>query len=339
MVSKTVLFTTMTAREKDVDEVLRTICFVITASAVVAAALWYLKNVLVPFFLALSLKHILTPLIDAMSCAHNGCRFKLPRGVAIFLSFLVAVACLACLAAVFTYSVAAFGAHAEVYNGRIIEILDKGLALAESVQAQLGLAPSADGERSTGQELWDSSIQKVVGGINLSSAIKDLLGATGAVAEHAVYIVLFLIFMLLGDHGPSPSAKPDAGHHKVKVAANAQIKAYIKAKVVLALLVSLLHALVLWAIGLALWSVFGVLSFCLYFIPNIGLPISVCLPMPLISLDPAFGLVQNLVAFGVPMVLGFVSKDCLEPKFLGESTSIQPVAMMLAIMLWGSDCR
>ena len=215
----------MTESEKDVDEIIRTICFVVAAMAVVAASLWYLKGVLIPFYLALSLKHLLTPLIDALSCAHNSCRFKLPRSLAILLSFALAVACLVCLALVFAYSVAAFGAHADVYNSRIIELLDKAMALIERIRAELGLAP-VDGHSTSGQDLLDSALRSIVGGVQLSSAIKALLGATGEIAEHTIYIVLFLIFMLMGEHGPTQPEQET--RYKVKAAANAQIKAYIK---------------------------------------------------------------------------------------------------------------
>ena len=48
---------------------------VICASAVLAAAVFYLQNILVRFVLALALRFLLTPLIDAI---HRHCR--VPRG-------------------------------------------------------------------------------------------------------------------------------------------------------------------------------------------------------------------------------------------------------------------
>ena len=42
------------------------------------------------------------------------------------------------------------------------------------------------------------------------------------------------------------------------------------------------------------------------------------------------------LAFFVPGVVGVVSKDVLEPLLIGKSTALQPMALMLSIMIWGS---
>ena len=67
-----------------------------------------------------------------------------------------------------------------------------------------------------------------------------------------------------------------------------------------------------------------------------GMFIAVFLPMPLVALDPHFSNVQIACAFLVPGLFGVVSKDVLEPLLIGKSTALQPVALMLAIMIWGS---
>ena len=45
---------------------------------------------------------------------------------------------------------------------------------------------------------------------------------------------------------------------------------------------------------------------------------------------------QIACAFFVPGLFGVISKDVLEPLLIGKSTALQPVALMLAIMIWGS---
>ena len=48
---------------------------------------------------------------------------------------------------------------------------------------------------------------------------------------------------------------------------------------------------------------------------------------------------QIACAFFVPGLFGVISKDVLEPLLIGKSTALQPVALMLAIMIWGSVRR
>jgi AI-2 transport protein TqsA len=106
--------------------------------------------------------------------------------------------------------------------------------------------------------------------------------------------------------------------------------------VAVSLLVAAIDALILWVIGLELWLVFGVVAFWLNFIPNVGMFTSVCLPMPLVLLDPHYSASTIAFAFFGPLAAGLAAKDVLEPLLIGRSTSLQPVAVLLAIMLWGS---
>ena len=79
-----------------------------------------------------------------------------------------------------------------------------------------------------------------------------------------------------------------------------------------------------------------VLSFFLNFIPNVGMFTAVLLPMPLIALDPHFSTFDAMVGFFGPLAVGMFAKDVLEPVVLGHGTSLHPVCVLLAIMLFGS---
>ena len=92
----------------------------------------------------------------------------------------------------------------------------------------------------------------------------------------------------------------------------------------------------LWFIHLDLWLPFGVLTFFLNFIPAVGGIIAVCLPMPLVALDPKFAGWMAIVAFVVPFVVNLFARDVLEPTVIGHSTSLHPVVVLLAILLYGS---
>ena len=59
----------LSARQALLDDRIRTLSLVICASAVLAAAVFYLQNILVRFVLALALRYLLTPLIGAIQYA------------------------------------------------------------------------------------------------------------------------------------------------------------------------------------------------------------------------------------------------------------------------------
>ena len=136
--------------QQRLDERIRTLCLVVMALAVCAAALHYLEQILVRFVLALALKYLLTPLIDLVrairfepqdqadvcsgtcaetrwgrqlsvdmpllpnaSCRAASCRCKLPRGLAILVALALAIGGLAVLGIVVARSIGEFATHSD----------------------------------------------------------------------------------------------------------------------------------------------------------------------------------------------------------------------------------
>jgi len=91
----------LTREEQNLDERIRTLCLVVIALAVLGMTLHALSEVLIPFFIALALKYLLTPIIDLISCRGGPCKIKLPRGVAILLALASSVILLPCLMSLF----------------------------------------------------------------------------------------------------------------------------------------------------------------------------------------------------------------------------------------------
>lgn len=56
----------------------------------------------------------------------------------------------------------------------------------------------------------------------------------------------------------------------------------------------------------------------------------------MVVLDPHFGSLGVTIAFFGPLAVGMLAKDILEPLLIGHSTSLTPVAVLLAVMVWGS---
>jgi len=143
-----------------------------------------------------------------------------------------------------------------------------------------------------------------------------------------MYIVLFLVFMLLH--------KDEEAKDAFTLTVNRQIFVYIRGKTAIAAFVAVTNGVILMFLGVDLFLAFGVLAFFLNFIPNIGMFTGVILPMPLVALDPHFNTWQVWLAFVLPLLVGMFAKDVLEPVVLGKGTSLHPVSVLLAIMLFGS---
>lgn len=207
--------------------------------------------------------------------------------------------------------------------------------------------------------------------VNPSDIIVDGLSVAAHTAENIMYVGLFLIFMLLGHHGPSDEDEELSGIAK-KI--DDQIFIYIRgcaagsrtvhrlagcfvsrwlafsgcepsgwaiatpghSKSLISALVAIVNGTILYLVGLKLALVFGVLAFFLNFVPNIGMFISVLLPMPLVVLEPSFTPLEMVIAFCGPLFVGMVAKDVLEPWLIGKATQLHPVAVLLCILFFGT---
>ena len=80
---------------------------------------------------------------------------------------------------------------------------------------------------------------------------------------------------------------------------------------------------------------FGLLTFLLNFIPNVGSFISILLPIPVIWLSPDFSLATKLMAILIPAAIQFVIGNFIQPKLMGEHMKLHPVTILISLIFWG----
>ena len=344
----------LTADEVEVDGRIRTASLAIIATTCLCFAVYHLKGILIPFLIAITLKFLLTPIIDFLSCAHcatpGNC--KLPRGIAVVLSFLVVIGLGGFLVSLVTTSAARFMAKADVYTQSLTELIDASVEWANAIAVSMG-------RQSVSLDEIKAQVTDFVANVSLTDIIISLLGEVGHIAENALYIVLFLAFLL--HHSDGEQAEPPhgaaaageegggggggveeeataSGRRGVALASLAEkrVYQYISGKCFICLFVACCSGIIYWLLGVDLWLTFTLLSFFLNFVPNVGMGIACALPMPLIALSPDYAPWQVALAFLGPFAVGTFGKDVLEPVLVGNAVALQPVAVLLAILLWGT---
>ena len=92
--------------------------------------------------------------------------------------------------------------------------------------------------------------------------------------------------------------------------------------------------IVLSIFGVEFVLIWGLLTFLLNFIPNIGSIISTVLPV-IIALvqfeNPATALWIFLILLGIQVIIG----NILDPKFVGKSIHISPMTVLMSLLIWG----
>jgi predicted PurR-regulated permease PerM len=201
----------LSVTQQRVDQRIRTFALVLLSVAILGVGAFYLRAILVRFVLALALYYLLSPLIDVISLEQvAGCKRKPSRAVAILVALILTAGLLSLIGAVLFRCIKSFAAHADQYHGRVEQLFGKAL----DVSSNLGLGLPKPGNSTEVQ----AGVKEMMRHLNISHLIMELLGKAATMLENAIYILLFLAFLLAGSRPAD-----EAAAHTTYAKANKQI--------------------------------------------------------------------------------------------------------------------
>jgi len=172
-----------------------------------------------------------------------------------------------------------------------------------------------DSERNLLEELLPPGLVKSW----IGSAANSLAGLLSS----GLLVIVFLVFLLTGTSHGNPVADEEN-----------RIKRYLATKSVISGVTGLLVGGTLSVLGVELALVFGVFAFLLNFIPSLGSIIATLLPLPFVMFgDYSIGV--QIAAIAIPGAIQFVVGNLIDPKIVGKSMGLHPVAVLLALIFWG----
>jgi len=297
-------------------ELVRTTCLLILTVFASAAALMWLRPVVVPFLVALALHYLLTPVSGWLS-RRGGFSdgFAVAGAAAVGLIALSAVGFLVWISAV------ELARGAETYAARI-DALSSDPSFAKFVD-WAGLPR-------------DSETGRVV--VVSPERTRQLVFAAvswlqSAVADAFLALVFLLFLMLSGKSGPTPATRG------LPTEAAERVRRYLAEMFVFSIVTGALVAVILGTLGVTLWLPFGFLAFVLNFIPAVGSLIATVLPIPVVLLDPELSTVSKVLAIALPATVQFLIGNVIQPRIQGRSQNLHPVVPLVALvvfgMLWG----
>lgn len=142
-------------------------------------------------------------------------------------------------------------------------------------------------------------------------------------------VVIFVFFLLLG----SSEAAPHTSDTWQEI--DRSVREYIVSKTLISFFTGLAFGFSLWLFGIPLAMVFALLAFLFNFIPNIGPIIASLLPVPLILLDPELSIWGMIGAIGLSSAVQVISGNVIEPRMMGDSFDLHPIAILLTLIFWG----
>ena len=295
----------------NLDRRIQTVCLMILTAVAVGGALYWLRPVLIPFVLAVFLSYCLTPVIELLMR-----HLRIPRYGAIGVAVLLGCVILMLLWLVVSASVAQMSAHAPIYASQIQELIEKTTS---------ALPDDRFGYKKT--ELTQSAIQYAQDSVG--SIATGMIGSIMNILSNGLLVGIFMIFMLLGQ---SPGQRPV---DSLLTMVESRIKGYVLTMATVSAATGFLVGLVLWLLGVEFAWVFGFLAFLFNFIPNIGSVIATLLPVPVALLDPHMSVTIKVMVVAVPAGIQFVFGNLIQPKVMGQSLDLHPVAVLISLIFFG----
>ena len=323
----------------------QTICLLILSGVAIGVSLLYLRQVLVPFVLAVFLTMVVTPVMDLLMA-----RFRFPRGLAILSTLALAFLVLGALGGLVSRALAEVLDKKQTYVAQVDGLLTgveerfdglletlEGLVPGDEEPAEAAEDPAvvteveaaSQSDAAPGASL--AGLREKVGGMALG-AIGWVTSNTLALLSNGLLVMVFMMFLITG-HRPPGSRDPNSLGAQLR----RRIKEYLRVKISVSALTGTATFLTLDLLGVDLALVFGLAAFFLNFIPNVGSAVAILLPLPVILLAPAedVSVVSKVLAVALPATVQFLVGNVLEPRWMGRSLDLNPIVILLSLIFWG----
>jgi predicted PurR-regulated permease PerM len=311
----------------------RKIALWVLAIAVLAALLWLVSGILLPFVAGLALAYFLDPVADRLE------RLGLGRTIATTVILLLAIVVLVVAGLVVVPllidQIAALIQEIPAYLARIHTVLTSETAdwVRRLVGENFPAAKTSLSAVAAGALGWLLGVMKSLwaGGEALIS-FASLLVVTPIVA---FYMLVDWDRMVASVDGwVPPRSRPTVRTLAREI--DAAVAGFVRGQALVGLCLGVFYAVALSAAGLNFGVLIGVLSGILTFIPYVGSMTGLVLSVgiAIAQFAPDWGHIA--IVFGIFIVGQFVEGNILSPKLVGRSVGLHPVWLMFALFAFGS---
>ncbi len=285
----------------------------VLAAVALAVAVIYTEPVMVPFVLAVFIVTIVSPVVDFLVV-----RWRFPRSLAIMAALLLVLAVMVVFGLLMIMAVQEIAATATQYSDYFVKLADRWLDRLHDLEIA-----GVDQVIANAQTKLLDELQA-----NLPRLLSQTVGTATSIVSIGFLVIIFVVFLLAGRRSPPTSSG-------VYAEIESAIRRYITTKTLISAATGILVWLILWAFGLPMASLFGMLAFLLNFIPSIGSVVATLLPIPVAVAHFQGDVWMILLVVALPGSVHMFIGNVLEPKLMGEGLELHPVTVLLALAAWG----
>jgi len=179
-------------------------------------------------------------------------------------------------------------------------------------------------------------VNSALSGPQVGRAVLNVMGEVASAFGNMVLTLFIFAFMLGGMWEMERRASKRARDHSPMAARflafSETLRGYIGVRAALGLVAAVLDYVLLVALGVDHALLWGVLSFILSFVPNIGFTLSLLPPTLLALLEG--GWVRALIVFAAYQVINTVIDNVIGPRFVGRQMQISALLSFLSVIFW-----
>lgn len=294
----------------------------IIAVIAVAAVMYVLRDILIPFVLAAFLAVLFKPLI--LMLRQRGA----PTWAGLLIVLIISGGAIWGLSAIVSFGIESIIDKTPEYTERI-----RGLIL--DFQRMAG--------RTTGQILGRPTILKLdrlFSSENFVAIVTSSVGSALSIIADGAMVLLYLVFMTLGsEYYPAKQGAalrlmqmPELS--AVYASINGKVLKYLRIKTIFNLINGIVHFAVLSIFSVDFAPLLGLLAFLFNYLPNIGSIITTVAP-GIVALIQFGSLPHALLIVAILVVLHYIIGNVLEPRAMGLTLNLSPTAVLFTLVFWG----
>lgn len=302
-------------RRAKMREAITTISLLMIGIYALGVMLIELSFILVPLVFSRFLVFIFAPLIKVLSVrrGRDGQETGIPRWAAVLVCLLLIFLFLAILVLIIGFTIESIVSDAHTY-------------VQEFNHAFRGIFQFAEKFGYSRDEIY-----ALLPHINVGELAIEILQSLFDLIPQIILVLLIVVYMLL-----DIELSLDQKKSKLEDMIDVQIRSYIIIHGIVSLIVAVGTTVILFVFNIDLVLFFGLITFVLNFIPNVGSFVATILPLPFVILNPHFA-VWKFFAVGFCLcALHFVVGQVIEPQILGDHMEVPPITVIICLLFWAS---